>query len=88
MKTCAKKAILVSVFLCASLCFRSAFAATTPLPGPKQQTAVAKAQPSIQVKESDYNFGEIMEGTPEIEHEFIVRNTGKEVLKIERVQTG
>jgi len=87
MKTCAKKTVLVFVFLCASSCFPSAFAATTPLPGPKQHASEAKAQPSIQVKESEFNFGKILEGTPEIEHEFIVRNTGKEVLKIERVQT-
>jgi hypothetical protein len=50
-----------------------------------QKAPEAKAQPSIQVKELDYNFGEILEGT-EVEHEFTVRNTGTAVLNIERVQ--
>jgi len=54
-------------------------------PGAKPQASEATAQPSIQIKEPEYNFGEVMEGA-EIEHEFTVRNTGKALLNIERVR--
>ena len=80
MKTCARKKTLFAVAaVCMSLCMPSAFAAT------HRQTSEAKAQPSIQVKELVYDFGEILEGA-EVEHEFIVKNTGTADLNIERVQ--
>ena len=80
MKTCVcKMTLFVVSAVCLSLCMPSAFAAT------HRQSSEAKAQPSIQVKELMYDFGEIMEGT-EVEHEFIVRNTGTADLNIERVQ--
>jgi len=80
MNTCArKKTFFVVAAVCMSLCMPSAFAAT------HRQASEAKAQPSIQVKELVYDFGEIMEGS-EVEHEFIVRNTGTADLNIERVQ--
>jgi Protein of unknown function (DUF1573) len=79
-----KKTILALAFLCISFYFPPAFA-TTQSPVPKQQAPEAKAHPSMQVKDPDYNFGKIMEGS-EIEHEFSVRNTGKKVLNIERVR--
>jgi hypothetical protein len=88
MKTCIKKTIFAFVFLCASFWLPPGFAAPSSPAGAKEQALEAKAQPSIQVKESDYNFGQVMEGTPEIEHAFSIRNTGKEILKIERVRTG
>jgi hypothetical protein len=89
MKTFANKTLFALFFLCGSLFLWSALAATAQSPAPRsQQTPEAKAQPSIEVKESDYNFGQVMEGASEVEHEFTVKNTGKEVLKIERVQTG
>ncbi|MGA2401051.1 MAG: DUF1573 domain-containing protein [Syntrophobacteraceae bacterium] len=85
MKTCTrKKTLLAVVVFCISFCLSSAFAVTHG-PGKVQKAPEAKAQPSIQVKELDYNFGEILEGT-EVEHEFTVRNTGTAVLNIERVQ--
>ncbi len=77
------KTVLAFAFLCLSFYLPPAFAASMSQ-SPKQQGPEAK-QPSIQVKEPDYNFGEIMEGS-EIEHEFTVGNTGKEILKIERVR--
>jgi hypothetical protein len=43
--------------------------------------------PSIQVPESTFDFGEVMEGG-EIVHDFVVKNTGKAVLQIEQVRPG
>jgi hypothetical protein len=80
MKTCARnKTLFFVAAVCLSLCTPFAFAAT------HRPAAEAKAQPSIQVKELVFDFGEILEGT-EVEHEFIVRNTGTADLNIERVQ--
>ena len=85
MKTCSrKKTVFAIAFLCISFCLSPAIAVTMS-PGSKHQASEAKAQPSIQVKELVFDFGEILEGT-EVEHEFIVRNTGTADLNIERVQ--
>jgi hypothetical protein len=54
-------------------------------PGSKQQASQATAQPTIQIKQPEYDFGVVLEGT-EVEHEFTVRNTGKVLLNIERVR--
>jgi hypothetical protein len=54
-------------------------------PSAKHQASEATAQPSIQIKYPEYDFGEVLEGT-EIEHEFTVRNTGTVLLNIERVR--
>jgi hypothetical protein len=43
--------------------------------------------PSIQVAETVFDFGEVMEGS-EVVHEFIVGNEGKGVLRIEQVRLG
>ncbi len=87
MRTCFKNNALALAFLCISICSPPAFAVTT-LPPTSKQAAETKIQPTIHVKEPDYNFGEIMEGTTEVQHDFIVRNTGKEVLRIESVRVG
>jgi len=80
MKTCTRnKALFFFAAACISLSMTTSFAAT------HRQNTEAKAQPSIQVKELVFDFGEILEGT-EVEHEFIVRNTGMADLNIERVQ--
>ncbi len=84
MKTCARKKTAIAFALCISFCFSPAFAATVS-PGPKSQVSEATAQPSIQIKDPEYDFGEVMEGA-EVEHEFTVRNTGKVLLNIERVR--
>ncbi len=78
-----KNTVLCFVIFCISFYVPSALAAATSQ-SKKEQTAPAN-QPSIQVKNPDYNFGEIMEGS-EVEHEFTVKNTGKEPLKIARVR--
>ena len=88
MRTCFKKAALAFTLLCISTCLSPAFAATITPHGSKQPTADTVTQPVLQVKEPDYNFGEIMEGTAEVTHDFTVRNAGKEALKIERVSVG
>lgn len=52
----------------------------------KSKSAAAPAeQPSLQLPETIYNFGEVPEGT-EVEHDFIVQNTGKGTLQIEQVR--
>jgi len=88
MRTCFEKAALALTFLCISISLAPVFAATTLSPGSKQQIAETVIQPVLHLKEPEYNFGAIMEGTAEVEHDFTVRNTGKEVLKIERVTVG
>ncbi len=84
MKTCARKKTAIAVGLCIAFCFAPALAATMP-PGVKHQDPETTAQPSIQIKGPEYDFGEVMEGAA-IEHEFTVRNTGKVLLNIERVR--
>jgi hypothetical protein len=87
MRTCFNNNALALAFLCISICSPPAFAATT-LPPTSKQEAETKSQPTIHIKEPDYNFGQIMEGAAEVQHDFIVSNTGKEVLKIENVRVG
>lgn len=85
MKTCARRKTLLAVaVVCILFCLPSAFAVTRG-PAKVQQASEVKAQPSIQAKELDYNFGEVLEGT-EVEHEFTVKNSGTADLNIERVQ--
>ena len=84
MKTCVRKKTTVAAALCIAFCFSPAFAATMS-PGAKPQASEATAEPSIQIKDPEYDFGVVLEGA-EIEHEFTVRNTGKVLLNIERVR--
>lgn len=54
------------------------------------QSAQAQAPqegPVIEIAEPTYDFGEVMEDA-EISHDFIVKNTGKAVLQIEKVSPG
>lgn len=82
-----QKKILFAFAFFLLFCLKPAYAGpTSPVPG--QQSAGPGDPPSIQVVEPDFNFGEIIEGTAEITHDFTVKNTGKGVLKIERVQAG
>jgi len=46
----------------------------------------AVASEILLLKETGYEFGKILQGRP-VFHEFEVRNTGKEALQIENVQT-
>jgi len=68
----------------ACLCISPAFAAATP-PVKKQAVCEIKPRPLIQVKELEYNFGEILEGV-EAEHEFTVKNIGSVDLNIANVR--
>jgi hypothetical protein len=43
--------------------------------------------PKFQVEEPTHDFGEVLEGA-EVEHEFVVKNTGNAVLQIEQVRPG
>ena len=45
----------------------------------------APSHPTMLVQNPDYNFGTAVQGNA-VEHAFTVKNTGKEVLKIERVK--
>jgi len=54
------------------------------------QSAQAQAPqdgPVIEIAEPTYDFGEAMEDA-EISHDFMVKNTGKAVLQIEKVSPG
>ena len=56
-------------------------------PGRAAAPSDVQGQPSIHVGETTFDFGEVMEGT-DVEHDYIVRNTGTGVLGIERVKVG
>jgi hypothetical protein len=72
------------VLACVLFWICPASAASHP-PAEKQPAADVRAHPLIEVKELEYNFGKIMEGT-EVEHEFIVKNAGTADLNIEDVR--
>jgi hypothetical protein len=69
-------------FFCLSFLLAPAFAPATDGPPPPEQ---AKAHPSIQVPAPEYNFGTAIQGET-VEHAFTVKNTGREVLRIEHVK--
>lgn len=46
-----------------------------------------KAVPVVEITEKEYDFGLVVDGQ-EIEHNFIVRNTGPATLEIQKVKTG
>lgn len=81
MKIYAEK-VPALVFFCLSILFTPAFASASQKPLMQQQ---AKAHPSIQVPDPDYNFGTAVQGAT-VEHVFIVFNRGKQTLKIEHVK--
>lgn len=49
--------------------------------------AAAKAAPAIQVPETSYDFGAVQQGKV-IEHNFMIKNTGKGTLQIKQVRPG
>jgi hypothetical protein len=51
------------------------------------QAQAPQEGPVIEIAEPTYDFGEAMEDA-EISHDFIVKNTGKAVLQIEKVSPG
>ena len=59
---------------------------TQPKPGSPQATASQEAG-AIQISETVFDFGEIVEGT-EVTHQFNVSNSGKGDLQIDQVRPG
>jgi len=81
-----KPTVAAGVFLCIFFFITTASAVTAPQGSTQKGPLEVQApHPSLQVKEPDYNFGQVQEGT-EVEHEFTVSNTGNAVLNIERVR--
>jgi hypothetical protein len=51
---------------------------------PASALEVQRFQPALSISEARFDFGEALEGTV-VEHDFVVRNTGNEVLEIRKV---
>jgi hypothetical protein len=51
---------------------------------PASASEVQRFQPALSLPEARFDFGEALEGTV-VEHDFVVRNTGNEVLEIKKV---
>lgn len=62
-------------------------AASETATGVTATEGIRQGTPSIQVAETVFDFGEVMEGS-EVVHEFTVKNEGKGVLRIEQVRPG
>lgn len=85
MKLCIwKRGLLAIPALICFLPVSFAFAAASQQP-PKQHSCDIKPHPSIHVKELEYNFGQIYEGS-EAEHEFLMENVGGAELVIDNVR--
>ena len=82
MKIITKKSTLFSIVLISIIVFAPLAFAAKPQAKKQQDT---HGQPSIQVKELTYNFGEILEGN-QVEHQFTMKNVGTAVLNIARVR--
>ncbi len=78
------RTVFALAFFCLSVSVTPAFAKVTQKSTTQHQ---ATAHPSIQVQDPEYNFGTVVQGGT-VEHAFTVKNTGKEVLKIEQVKVG
>lgn len=63
--------------------FASPALAAQPQPAPGS----AQTGPSIEFPEIEFNFGEASEAG-EVVHDFVVRNSGSEVLQIQQVSPG
>ena len=81
LRTCvaAGIAVLAITFLCTCPALAAAPASV------KKAVCEIKPRPLIQVKEVEYNFGEILEGQ-ETEHEFTIKNIGSADLNITNVR--
>ncbi len=56
-------------------------------PATSAQSPASQEEPSMQIAETTFDFGEVVEGAT-VEHTFNVKNTGKAVLQIEQVRPG
>ncbi len=59
--------------------------ATAPKAEPQAAVSSAQAFPVLQIPETTFDFGEVYEGG-EVEHEFVLKNTGKGELLIDQVR--
>jgi len=78
---------VIMFFVCCSL-VATAYAAKGPdgsTPKKSKSAEPQTDQPSMEVPETTYDFGEVPEGT-EVEHDFFVKNMGKGALQIEQVR--
>jgi hypothetical protein len=70
------------------LATRILFAAQLPAALPQTGVAVGAVQgPFIELPETQFDFGEASEAG-EVAHDFVVKNTGTEVLQIQQVRPG
>lgn len=69
--------------LCAQFASPAPAAQPQPAPGPVKSVQ----GPSIELPEIEFNFGEASEAA-EVVHDFVVRNSGSEVLQIQQVSPG
>ena len=76
------KKVFVLAFFCSPLFLAPSFASAQQQPASGRP---AEAKPSIRVENPDCNFGTAVQGSS-VEHAFVVKNTGKGVLKIQHVR--
>jgi hypothetical protein len=70
--------VALAIFLC---CLGSSWA---DLNRAASALEAQRFQPALSLSEARFDFGEALEGTV-VEHDFVVRNTGDEVLEIRKV---
>lgn len=69
------------------LCVQLASPAMAAQPQPAPGSVKSVQGPSIELAEIEFNFGEASEAG-EVVHDFVVRNSGSEVLQIQQVSPG
>jgi hypothetical protein len=67
-----------------AICFCCLWSCGSDLIRPASASEVLRFQPSLSLPEARFDFGEALEGTV-VEHDFVVKNTGNEVLEISKV---
>jgi len=80
-----KVLFLLLIFCCWAGSAQGAASAARPAKGTSKPTA--RAAPAIEIPETTFDFGEAFEGV-EVEHDFVVKNTGKAELLIDQVRPG
>ncbi|NSW85603.1 MAG: DUF1573 domain-containing protein [Syntrophobacteraceae bacterium] len=83
---------LIRMFVIATLCMGLGSApdpacAARSSPADSASSSGTNGNPSIQISETVFDFGEVVEGAM-VEHEFAVKNTGKGTLEIDQVRPG
>jgi len=83
------KVLTISLLVLGGLACTRDKAASSPPPPPAPSSAqkpATAARPAISFDERVHDFGVVNEGTV-LKHKFVIKNTGKAVLKIENVST-